>query len=445
MRCGHRFHTICLDNCESIVIKNDDSDSNEIYHFKCPICRKVYWTANDNYSNKFFTRITQYYFKQILSAFIECHKMDIIHGQLKPNYLLIDSKYNIKIYGFGLPISKNNININNKKKIKGLQYCFYAPELITNNNNNNNSNNNSDNNNDNNSQNISKKCDVFSLGVLLFYMLNGYPPFEIANINDTWYKNIIKNKINSFWKKHKNCKIKYDINCKNLISKMLEFDVNKRCNLDYILKHEWFIKQSKSLQINTQKQKMEYLMKEYNKQEISRKNDIKKCDKVLELQRYNSYMINMEFLNKLELYTYNENEECNIYYTFGNRLYFKNCYYTIMNIIGIDLGGKTRIDPFDGSLICELNIKGVGLMSFSIKIYLSSKWTQKKRMGFQTLFEDEMVYVINMKRKCGNIFKFIQFKNEYLLKRWYFLVMGLPKWATFIPIKSKKNYKTNVT
>ena len=44
---------------------------------------------------------------------------------------------------------------------------------------------------------------IFSVGVMVFILLNGYPPFENATIKDRWYKEIVKNKFHKFWKLHR--------------------------------------------------------------------------------------------------------------------------------------------------------------------------------------------------------------------------------------------------
>ncbi len=45
--------------------------------------------------------------------------------------------------------------------------------------------------------NLSNIC---SCGVILFILLNCYPPFEKASFHDKWYKEIVKNKFDKFWK-----------------------------------------------------------------------------------------------------------------------------------------------------------------------------------------------------------------------------------------------------
>lgn len=44
--------------------------------------------------------------------------------------------------------------------------------------------------------------DIFSLGVILFFMFVGHPPFNEACQNDGHYKLMFQNEVKIFWKHH---------------------------------------------------------------------------------------------------------------------------------------------------------------------------------------------------------------------------------------------------
>ena len=51
------------------------------------------------------------------------------------------------------------------------------------------------------------KVDIFSAGVILFIMTAGYYPFAIAEKTDQFYKWIMQNNEEEFWKGHDNVKM----------------------------------------------------------------------------------------------------------------------------------------------------------------------------------------------------------------------------------------------
>ena len=74
------------------------------------------------------------------------------------------------------------------------------------------------------------KVDIFVVGVILFIMYAGNPPFEKAAANDPYYKLIKEKNYATFWKAHSR---RRPINFfsetfKDLFSRMVAFNVNER-------------------------------------------------------------------------------------------------------------------------------------------------------------------------------------------------------------------------
>lgn len=118
----------------------------------------------------------------------------------------------MKIIDFGTSIQiKENEKLTNTH---GTSY-YIAPEVLN--------------------KNYNEKCDVWSVGVILYILLSGKPPFDGANDQE-----ITENvKIGSFQMKDKIWK-DISIDAKNLIKQMLTYDPNQRVSARDALRHKWF-------------------------------------------------------------------------------------------------------------------------------------------------------------------------------------------------------------
>ena len=103
---------------------------------------------------------------QVLSAIVYCHSSNIVHRDIKADCILIESTENVTYNGQSFPLYHIRLSdfssarsFNTKKKLTkkiGTSY-FIAPEVLN--------------------RNYNEKCDVWSIGVLLFILLCGKPPF----------------------------------------------------------------------------------------------------------------------------------------------------------------------------------------------------------------------------------------------------------------------------
>jgi calcium-dependent protein kinase len=80
-----------------------------------------------------------------------------------------------------------------------------------------------------------RECDVWSLGVILYVFLCGYPPFE-GDSNTQIFKNILNQKLAFDPKEWSGVSDK----AKDLLALMLERDPTKRLTAHGALSHEWF-------------------------------------------------------------------------------------------------------------------------------------------------------------------------------------------------------------
>ncbi|KAJ3341294.1 hypothetical protein HDU93_005264 [Gonapodya sp. JEL0774] len=109
----------------------------------------------------------RFYTAELLTA-LEClHKFDVIYRDLKPENILLDYTGHIALCDFGLC----KLNIGDKQKTN--TFCgtpeYLAPELLIGNG-------------------YTKAVDWWTLGVLLYEMLTGLPPFYDENTNEMYKK-----------------------------------------------------------------------------------------------------------------------------------------------------------------------------------------------------------------------------------------------------------------
>lgn len=125
------------------------------------------------YSGRFTEEVTRFYIAQVLVALKYLHEeKDIVYRDLKPDNILVDEFGYIKLTDFGL----SSIGVERLTSICGT-YEYIAPEILR-------------------GEEYTGMVDFFSLGCLMFEMLYGYSPFNVAtnpNRNHTIIKNILKN------------------------------------------------------------------------------------------------------------------------------------------------------------------------------------------------------------------------------------------------------------
>ena len=163
---------------------------------------------------------------QIFNAINYCHTFGkIIHRDIKPENILIVNHdemtgfYTIKIIDFGTAkIYEKNKNEN---KIIGSSY-YIAPEVLQ--------------------KNYNEKCDIWSVGVILYILLCGYPPFNGKNNRELY--NEIQFREPDFsgeeWET-------VSEDAKKLIKMCLIKDMNKRPTSKEILKNKWLRINGKTL------------------------------------------------------------------------------------------------------------------------------------------------------------------------------------------------------
>ena len=152
------------------------------------------------------------YFQQIICGLEYLHKMGIVHRDIKPENILIDHYLKeIKIIDFGL----SNKYTNNSDLLSTLcgSPLYAAPEVLMGN------------------GYKPTPVDIWSAGIVLYFMLSGKLPFQ-GDSNEELYQKIIDAKIKNIEGVSKEAN--------NLIKKLLNPNPRKRLTIEKIKIHPWF-------------------------------------------------------------------------------------------------------------------------------------------------------------------------------------------------------------
>ena len=174
--------------------------------------------------NKYSERQLAVLFYQVFSGLWYLHENKILHRDIKLENIMISGKekdnstgeelFWVKIIDFGTAkiFEKNK----KEKDVVGSSY-YIAPEVLK--------------------QSYNEKCDTWSVGVILYMTLVGRAPFDGKDDEE-----IIK-KINSVdYNKNEPRLVKHSPEVRDLVSKLLEKNTEKRYSAKEALEHPWFSK-----------------------------------------------------------------------------------------------------------------------------------------------------------------------------------------------------------
>ena len=154
----------------------------------------------------------QCYVVQIISALKYLHAHRIIHRDLKLGNLFLSGKMELKIGDFGLA-TKLEFDGERKRTICGTPN-YIAPEILEA------------------KQGHSYEVDIWSLGVIIYTLLIGKPPFETSDVKTT-YRRI---RMNAYtFPDH----VQISEAAKDIITQILNNDPSKRPSLNDLLNHEF--------------------------------------------------------------------------------------------------------------------------------------------------------------------------------------------------------------
>ncbi|KAM9243613.1 serine/threonine-protein kinase PLK3 isoform 1-T1 [Dugong dugon] len=154
----------------------------------------------------------RYYLRQILSGLKYLHQRGILHRDLKLGNFFITENMELKVGDFGLA-ARLEPSDQRKKTICGTPN-YVAPEVLL-------------------RQGHGPEADVWSLGCVMYTLLCGSPPFETADLKETY--RCIK-------QVHYKLPASLSLPARQLLAAILRASPRDRPSIDQILRHDFFTK-----------------------------------------------------------------------------------------------------------------------------------------------------------------------------------------------------------
>ncbi|XP_014209025.1 testis-specific serine/threonine-protein kinase 3 [Copidosoma floridanum] len=157
------------------------------------------------------------WFRQMASALQYLHRLHIAHRDLKCENILLSRRFNAKLADFGF--ARYCVN-QEGRRVLSQTYCgsaaYAAPEVVAG------------------SPYNPKMADVWSLGVILFIMLNGVMPF-----NDKHLAKLLKDQQSRNWAFQPKVRESVSGLAVAMVKLLLEPDVTLRLTVDRVMGHDW--------------------------------------------------------------------------------------------------------------------------------------------------------------------------------------------------------------
>ena len=177
---------------------------------------ELYTILQNEENGRFSESKAAFYVSQVCDALEYIHKLHIIHRDIKPENILISNE-TIKLADFGWSIHQRS----NKNRTTFCGTAEYMPPEVINN------------------QPHIPSSDLWCLGILIYELCAGEPPFTGKSNHEILYK-------------IKFCKMKkypeyFSNEVKDLIGKLVKRTPNDRITIQEVKNHPWFIKYSKQI------------------------------------------------------------------------------------------------------------------------------------------------------------------------------------------------------
>ncbi|WCJ43801.1 Calcium-dependent protein kinase family protein [Euphorbia peplus] len=157
--------------------------------------------------------------KQLLTAISHCHRFNIVHRDIKPENILFDRRGRVKLCDFGSAEWLNEEGM--MTGVVGTPY-YVAPEVVM-------------------GREYNEKADVWSVGVVLYVMLAGIPPFYGDTVEEI-FEAVIRGNLRFPPRVFRSVSPAV----KDLLRKMICRDVSRRFSAEQALRHPWIVSEGET-------------------------------------------------------------------------------------------------------------------------------------------------------------------------------------------------------
>jgi serine/threonine protein kinase len=157
----------------------------------------------------------RFFLHQMLDSLEYMHNKRVVHRDLKLENILIDDQLNLKVADFGFACYKS---IDTLKSYRGTM-TYMAPEIKEG------------------KQYKGTEVDVFSIGVILFIIVQGIFPFKEARKEEYFYNLLLSGKIDTYFQKVNGNNLSAEF--KDIILKFFAYDGANRPTIEQIRAHPW--------------------------------------------------------------------------------------------------------------------------------------------------------------------------------------------------------------
>ncbi|XP_006873086.1 PREDICTED: serine/threonine-protein kinase 33 [Chrysochloris asiatica] len=217
---------------------------------------------------------TRWIIHSLASAIAYLHNKDIVHRDLKLENIMVKSSFidannemnlNIKVTDFGLAVRKHGRSEAMLQTTCGTP-IYMAPEVI-------------------NAHDYSQQCDIWSIGVIMYILLCGEPPF-LANSEDKLFELIRKGELrfeDPVWESVSDC-------AKSALKQLMKVDPAHRITAKELLDTPWITGNKISVKYNARKK----MINDIRNCQMTRGMKLTKCEKTLPVTSMKANMDNLD-------------------------------------------------------------------------------------------------------------------------------------------------------